>query len=98
MKNITQKQPANTVYMYLRGNKPWNCGTFIPEMTKPLFNFVMREHATESGTNGSVRKAWHGYYREIEPLRHLSREGMANKSILRERSIPLMNCRMIMQL
>ena len=32
-----------------------------------------------------------GYYREIELIETLSRDGMTFKSILRERSIPLMN-------
>ena len=89
MKNITTKQPANTVYMYLRGITRGTAGLLYPN-DKTIVQ-LRNAGGMRLIRNNMVSDSMAVYYREIELIEILSREGMTHKSNLRERSIPLIN-------
>ena len=89
MKNITTKQPANIVYMYLRGVTRGTAGLLYPN-DKTIVQ-LRNAGGMRLIRNKLVSDSMAVYYREIELIRVLSQEGMINKANLRERSIPLLN-------
>jgi hypothetical protein len=89
MKNITTKQPANTVYIYLRRITRGTAGLLYPN-DKTIVQ-LRNAGGMRLIRNKMVSDSMVVYYREIELIEILSQEGMTNKSNLRERSIPLMN-------
>jgi len=89
MKNITTKQPANLVYMYLRGVTRGTAGLLYPN-DKTIIQ-LRNAGGMRMIKSKSVSDSMAVYYREIELIRILSEEAMTTKSTLRERSIPLLN-------
>ena len=89
MRNITTKQPANIVYMYLRGVTRGTAGLLYPN-DKTIVQ-LRNAGGMRLIRNKLVSDSMAVYYREIELIRVLSQEGMMNKANLRERSIPLLN-------
>ena len=89
MKNITTKQPANIVYMYLRGVTRGTAGLLYPN-DKTIVQ-LRNAGGMRLIKSKSVSDSMAVYYREIEIIQVISQEGMINKANLRERSIPLLN-------
>jgi hypothetical protein len=89
MKNITTKQPANLVYMYLRGVIRGTAGLLYPndKTIVQLRNAGGMRLIKNKGVSDSMAL----YYREVELIRVLSQEGQVNKASLREKSTPLLN-------
>ena len=89
MKNITTKQPANLVYMYLRGAIRGTAGLLYPNDR----TIVQLRNAGGMRLikNKNVSDSMALYYREVELIRVLSQEGQVNKASLREKSTPLLN-------
>jgi hypothetical protein len=89
LKNITTKQPANIVYMYLRGVTRGTAGLLYPN-DKTIVQ-LRNAGGMRLIRNKLVSDSMAVYYREIELIRVLSQEGMIIKANLRERSMPLLN-------
>ena len=89
MKNITTKQPANIIYMYLRGVTRGTAGLLYPN-DKTIVQ-LRNAGGMRLIKNKMVSDSMAVYYREIELIRVLNQEGMISKANLRERSIPLLN-------
>ena len=89
LKSITTKQPANIVYMYLRGVTRSTAGLLYPN-DKTIVQ-LRNAGGMRLIRNKLVSDSMAVYYREIEIIRVLSQEGMIIKANLRERSMPLLN-------
>ena len=89
MKNITTKQPANLVYMYLRGVVRGTAGLLYPN-DKTIVQ-LRNAGGMRVIKNKSVSDSMALYYREVELIQVLSQEGQVNKASLREKSTPLLN-------
>ena len=89
MKNITPKQPANLVYMYLRKITRGTAGLLYPN-DKTIVQ-LRNAGGMRLIKNKSVSDSMALCYREIEIIRVLGQEGQVSKANLRERSIPLMD-------
>ena len=89
MRNITTKQPAVTIYMYLRSIARGTAGLLYPN-DKTIVQ-LRNAGGMRLIKNKMVSDSMAVYYREIELIRVLSQEGMITKANIREKSIALMN-------
>jgi hypothetical protein len=89
MKNITTKQPANRIYMYLREITRSSAGLLFPNDR----TIVQLRNAGGMRLikNKSVSDSMVGYYRTIGIIQFLSENALDNKKSLREKYIPLLN-------
>ncbi len=89
MKNIDIKQPANRIYMYLRGITRSSAGLFLPNDR----TIVQLRNAGGMRLikNKSVSDSMVGYYRTIEIIQFLTEESLINKRSLREKYAPLLH-------
>ena len=89
--NIKAKQPANHIYMYLRGIIRSTQGIVFPNDR----TIVQLRNAGGMRLikNKSVSDSMVGYYREIGIIQFLTQDGLINKTTLREKSIPLLNAK-----
>jgi len=89
MMGITTKQPANLVYMYLRGITRSAAGMVHPNDR----TIVQLRNAGGMRLikNKSVTDSMAGYYRTIETIQFLIDDGIVNKRLLRERYMALLN-------
>src|SRR5688572_6481832 len=89
MKNITTKQPANQIYMYLREITRSSAGLLYPNDR----TIVQLRNAGGMRLikNKSVSDSMVGYYRTIGIIQFLSENALDNKNSLREKYIPLLN-------
>ena len=89
MTGITTNQPANLVYMYLRGITRSTGGMVHPNDR----TIVQLRNAGGMRLikNKSVSDSMVGYYRTIETIQFLIDDGIINKRLLREKYMPLLN-------
>ena len=89
MKNIDIKQPANRIYMYLRGITRSSGGLLYPNDR----TIVQLRNAGGMRLikNKSVSDSMVGYYRAAEIIKFLTEESLINKRSLREKYTPLLN-------
>ena len=89
MKNIDIKQPANRIYMYLRGITRSSAGLLYPNDR----TIVQLRNAGGMRLikNKNVSDSMVGYYRTIEIIRFLTEESLINKRSLREKYAPLLH-------
>lgn len=89
MKNVTTKQPANRIYMYLREITRSSAGLLYPNDR----TIVQLRNAGGMRLikNKSVSDSMVGYYRTIGIIQFLSENALDNKKSLREKYIPLLN-------
>ena len=89
MKNVTTKQPANHIYMYLREITRSSAGLLYPNDR----TIVQLRNAGGMRLikNKSVSDSMVGYYRTISIIQFLSENALNNKNSLREKYIPLLN-------
>jgi len=89
MKNITTKQPANRVYMYLREITRSSAGLLFPNDR----TIVQLRNAGGMRLikNKSVSDSMVGYYRTVGIIQFLSDNALDNKKSLREKYMPLLN-------
>ena len=89
MKNVTAKQPANQIYMYLREITRSSAGILFPNDR----TIVQLRNAGGMRLikNKSVSDSMVGYYRTIGIIQFLSENALDNKKSLREKYIPLLN-------
>ena len=89
LKGIDIKQPANRVYMYLRGITRSSAGLLYPNDR----TIVQLRNAGGMRLikNKNVSDSMVGYYRTVEIIQFLSEEALINKRALREKYIPLLN-------
>ncbi|MEO6221066.1 MAG: hypothetical protein ABIO81_11595 [Ginsengibacter sp.] len=89
MLEINIKEPANRIYMYLRGITRSSAGLVHPNdrTIVQLRNAGgMRLIKSKSVSDSMV-----GYYRTAEIIQFLNQDGLISKTSLREKCIPLMN-------
>src|SRR5512138_2550244 len=79
MKNITTKQPANTVYRYLRAISRGTAGLLYPN-DKTIVQ-LRNAGGMRLIKNKMVSDSMAVYYREIELIQFLGQEAMTNKAI-----------------
>ena len=86
MLNIDIKQPANPIYMYLRGITRSSGGRLYPNDR----TIVQLRNAGGMRLikNKSVSDSMVGYYRTIDIIQFLTDEGLNNRRLLRERYMP----------
>jgi hypothetical protein len=89
MLEINIKEPANRIYMYLRGITRSSTGLVHPNDR----TIVQLRNAggMRMIKNKSVSDSMVGYYRNAEIIQFLNQDGLISKTSLREKSIPLMN-------
>jgi len=89
LRNITTKQPANIIYMYLRGVTRGTAGFVYPndKTIVQLRNAGGMRLIKNQGVSDSMAV----YYREIELIQFLNQEGNVIKANLREKSVALMD-------
>ena len=89
MKNVTAKQPANRIYMYLREITRSSAGLLYPNDR----TIVQLRNAGGMRLikNKSVSDSMVGYYRTIGIIQFLSENALDNGKSLREKYIPLLN-------
>jgi hypothetical protein len=89
MKNVTTKQPANGIYMYLREITRSSAGLLYPNdrTIVQLRNAGGMRLIKNKGVSDSMV----GYYRTIGIIQFLSENALDNKKSLREKYIPLLN-------
>ena len=89
MLNINIKQPANRIYMYLRGITRSSAGRLYPNDR----TIVQLRNAGGMRLikNKSVSDSMVGYYRTAEIIQFLTEEGLVNRRSLREKYTPLLN-------
>jgi len=89
MKNITTKQPANRIYMYLREITRSSAGLLYPNDR----TIVQLRNAGGMRLikNKSVSDSMVGYYRTVGIIQFLSDNAVDNKKSLREKYMPLLN-------
>ena len=89
MKNVTTKQPANRIYMYLREITRSSAGLLYPNDR----TIVQLRNAGGMRLikNKTVSDSMVGYYRTISIIQFLSENALDNKRSLREKYIPLLN-------
>ncbi len=89
MKNIDIKQPANRIYMYLRGITRSSAGLLYPNDR----TIVQLRNAGGMRLikNKNVSDSMVGYYRTVEIIQFLTEEALINKRALREKYTPLLN-------
>ena len=89
MLNISSKQPANRIYMYLRGITRSSSGLVYPNdrTIVQLRNAGGMRLIKNKGVSDSMV----GYYRTAEIIQFLNQDGLINKTALREKSVALMN-------
>ena len=89
MKNVTKKQSANGIYMYLREITRSSAGLLYPNDR----TIVQLRNAGGMRLikNKSVSDSMVGYYRTIGIIQFLSENALDNKKSLREKYIPLLN-------
>jgi hypothetical protein len=89
MTGITTKQPANLVYVYLRGITRSSAGLVHPNDR----TIVQLRNAGGMRLikNKSVSDSMVGYYRTAETIQFLIDDGIVNKRLLREKYMPLLN-------
>ena len=89
MKNVTTKQPANQIYMYLREITRSSAGLLYPNDR----TIVQLRNAGGMRLikNKSVSDSMVGYYRTVGIIQFLSENALDNKKSLREKYIPLLN-------
>jgi hypothetical protein len=89
MTGITTNQPANLVYMYLRGITR-SAGGMVHANDRTIVQLRnaggMRLIKNKSASDSMV-----GYYRTIETIQFLIDDGIINKRLLREKYMPLLN-------
>jgi hypothetical protein len=91
MLNIDINQPANLIYVYLRGITRSSGGRLYPNDR----TIVQLRNAGGMRLikNKSVSDSMVGYYRTIDIIQFLTDEGLNNRRLLRERYMPLLNAR-----
>lgn len=89
MKNISTKQPANFIYMYLRGITRSSDGLLYPNDRTIVqlrnaggMRLIKNKRVSDSMVN---------YYRTVEIIRFLSDNAVDNKESLREKCMPLLD-------
>src|SRR5215203_19674 len=89
MLNIDIRQPANHIYMYLRGITRSSGGRLYPNDR----TIVQLRNAGGMRLirNKSVSDSMVGYYRTAEIIQFLNQDALVNKTSLREKSVALMN-------
>jgi hypothetical protein len=89
MLNINARQPANRIYMYLRGIVRSSAGRLYPNDR----TIVQLRNAGGMRLikNKSVSDSMVGYYRTVEIIQFLIDEGLNNRRSLREKYTPLLN-------
>ncbi len=89
MLELNIKEPANRIYMYLRGITRSSTGLVHPNDR----TIVQLRNAGGMRLikNKSVSDSMVGYYRTAEIIQFLNQDGLISKTSLREKSIPLMN-------
>lgn len=89
MMNITVNQPANRIYMFLRGITRSSAGLVHPNdrTIVQLRNAGGMRLIKNKGVSDSMVV----YYRMAEIIQFLNQDGLVNKASLREKSMPLMN-------
>lgn len=89
MTNVTTKQPANRIYMYLREITRSSAGLLYPNDR----TIVQLRNAGGMRLikNKSVSDSMVSYYRTIGIIQFLSENALDNKKSLREKYIPLLN-------
>ena len=89
MKNVTTKQPANHIYMFLREITRSSPGLLYPNdrTIVQLRNAGGMRLIKNKGVSDSMV----GYYRTIGIIQFLSENALDNKKSLREKYIPLLN-------
>ena len=89
LKDITIKEPANRIYMYLREITRGSAGLLYPNDR----TIVQLRNAGGMRLikNKSVSDSMVGYYRMIGIIQFLSESALDNKKALREKYIPLLN-------
>ena len=89
MLNINIKQPANRIYMYLRGIIRSSAGRLYPNDR----TIVQLRNAGGMRLikNKNVSDSMVGYYRTVEIIQFLIDEGLNNRRSLREKYMPLLN-------
>jgi len=91
MLDIDIKQPANRIYMYLRGITRSSAGRLYPNDR----TIVQLRNAGGMRLikNKSVSDSMVGYYRTAELIQFLTEEGLVNRRSLRQKYMPLLNAR-----
>jgi len=91
MLNVTTKQPANLIYMYLRGVTRSTAGRLYPNDR----TIVQLRNAGGMRLikNKSVSDSMVGYYRTAEIIQFLTEEGLVQRRSLRQKYMPLLNAR-----
>ena len=91
MLDIDIKQPANHIYMYLRGITRSSAGRLYPNDR----TIVQLRNAGGMRLikNKSVSDSMVGYYRTAELIQFLTEEGLVNRRSLRQKYMPLLNAR-----
>src|SRR4030095_1560676 len=89
MLNINTRQPANRIYMYLRGITRSSAGRLYPNDR----TIVQLRNAGGMRLikNKNVSDSMAGYYRTVEIIQFLIDEGLNNRRLLREKYMPLLN-------
>jgi hypothetical protein len=89
MLNIKTGQPANRIYMYLRGMTRSSAGRLYPNDR----TIVQLRNAGGMRLikNKNVSDSMVGYYRTVEIIQFLIDEGLNNRRLLREKYMPLLN-------
>jgi hypothetical protein len=89
MLNINTRQPANRIYMYLRGITRSSAGRLYPNDR----TIVQLRNAGGMRLikNKNVSDSMVGYYRTVEIIQFLIDEGLNNRRLLREKYMPLLN-------
>jgi hypothetical protein len=89
MLNINTRQPANRIYMYLRGIERSSAGRLYPNDR----TIVQLRNAGGMRLikNKSVSDSMVGYYRTVGIIQFLIEEGLIMRRSLQEKSMPLLN-------
>lgn len=89
MKNITTKQPANLIYIYLRLIVRSSASLLFPNDR----TIVQLRNAGGMRLikNKSVSDSMVGYYRTAQIIQFLTEDGLITRRSLREKSVPLLN-------
>jgi len=88
--NVDIKQPANGIYMYLRGITRSSGGRLNPNDRTIV---QLRNAGGMRLINKSVSDSMVDYYRSADIIQFLTEDGLNNRRLLRERYMPLLNAR-----
>ena len=89
--NATTKQPANLIYMYLRGITRSTAGRLYPN-DRTIVQ-LRKAGGMRLIKNKSVSDSMVGYYRTAEIIQFLTEEGLVQRRSLRQKYMPLLNAK-----